>query len=240
MTLDPTDRTALERMVEELRSAHGDDLISVSLTGDAVGPEYQARKTPLTTVIVLRTISQTALQATRKEMRRWKRRNIATPTLMDLRYIESSLDVFPIEFLDLADRHLLLFGDDPFADLTFDEDHLRLEVEEQLRGKLLHLWSAYLGTAGSERELRALLEETPGGFEVVLRGLARLRSHERLSADQSPIEAIERLFEIELPVLQRLHEIRVGRGSLANDELETVFDGYLGEVRRLVQLTDAH
>ncbi len=240
MTLDPSDRKALDRMVTELQELHGDALLAVALTGDAVGPEYRPRKTPLATLVVLSEVSQEALRATRNEIRRWRKRNILTPVLMDPRYIQSSLDVFPIEFLDLADRHLLLFGEDPFTDLEFDTDHLRLEVEEQLRGKLLHLWGAYLGTEGSGKNLRTLLLETPGGFEVILRGLARLRSSTRLDAGQSPVEAVERLFELELPVLRRLHEIRSGHGKLTHDEAEEVFEGYLGEVRRLVQLTDAH
>lgn len=240
MDLDPTDRTALDRLVEELREAHGDALLAVALTGDAVGPAYQPRKTPLATLVVLREVTPDALRAHHGRMRHWRRRNLALPVFMDPPYVASSLDVFPVEFIDLADRHLMLYGDDPFAALAFDPDHLRLEVEEQLRGKLLHLWGAYLSSEGREAELRALLGETPAGFEVVLRALARLRSATPLGADGSPVEAIERLFGIELPVLRRLYALRLGRGALANDELDALCGEYLDEVRRLVQLTDAH
>ena len=238
MEIDPSDRSALDRMVTELQELHNDALLAVALTGDAIGPTYRPRKTLLTTVVVLEEVTPEALRRTRDLIRRWRRRHIPVPILMDPRYIESSLDVFPIEFIDFADRHLLLFGEsDPFSDLKFDMDHLRLEVEEQLRGKMLHLWSAYLSTHGSQKNLRALLLETPAGFEIILRGMARLRDP---SATESPVDAIEHSFEIELPTFHRLIGLRSGQGSMANDELEDTFGAYLGEVHRLVHLTDEH
>jgi hypothetical protein len=244
MELDPSDRSRLDRLVQDLLELHGDSLLAVALIGEALGPGYRPRKTPLSVVAVLRELTPDALRRTRSRVRRWRRRNLAIPLLMDLAYIEASLDVFPIEFLDISQRHLLLFGDaDPFDGLRYDRAHLRLEVEEQLRGKLLHLWEAYLRTEGSERSLRSLLLETPAGFDVILRALLLLRpapAENRASGpEEDPVAAVAQAFEIELPTLEHLWKLRCGRGSLTNDQLDAVFDGYLSEVRQLVRLIDA-
>ena len=140
-------------------------------------------------VLTLFYMNAEALRRTRGRVSAWRRRRIPTPVLMDPRYVESSLDVFPLEFLEIGDRHRVLHGRaDLFANLGVDLSHLRLEVEEQIRGKLLHLWKAYLEAAGSKRALHQLLLETPPGFEVILRGMLRL--------GQGAQEAGERMDEV--------------------------------------------
>jgi hypothetical protein len=244
--LDRKDRTALDRFVEDLRGLHPDALVAALLTGEAASAGYRPRRSPLTTVVVLDEVTPDTLRRTRERVRGWRRRRIPTPLLMDPLYIESSVDVFPIEFLEIADHHLLLHGDvDPFADLTLHLPHLRLEVEEQIRGKMLHLWEAYLGAGGSKRALRLLLLETPPGFEMILRGMLRLRQGEQPQGDPRPdgpdelLAAVELQFELELPVFRRLERVRRSREALPRGQLEGLFDAYLAEVRRLVRITDA-
>ncbi len=243
--LDLKDRTALDRFVEDLRGLHGDALIAALLTGEAASAGYRPKKSPLATVVVLREVTPDALRRTRGRISRWRRRRIPTPLLMDPLYIQSSLDVFPIEFLEIADHHRLLTGDDPFTDLDVHLPHLRLEVEEQIRGKMLHLWAAYLEAAGSKRTLRSLLLETPPGFAMILRGMLRLRQGESGGGGARPdgpdalLATVERDFELRLPVFRRLEGVRRGSQTLARGELEDVFEAYLDEVRRLVRIADA-
>ena len=244
--LHPKDRSALDGFTEDLRRLHGDALIAALLTGEAAGAGYRPRKSPLSTVVILAEVTPEVLRRTRPRLRGWRRRRIPTPLLMDPAYIESALDVFPIEFLEIADHHLLLCGDDhPFADLTVHLPHLRLEVEEQIRGKMLHLWEAYLEVGGSRRTLRRLLLETPPGFEMILRGMLRLRQGEneaeapRPDAPSELLSDVERQLELELPVFRRLERVREGSEKLARGELDGVFDAYLAEVRRLVRASDA-
>jgi hypothetical protein len=244
MPFDPDDRIQLERFVADLEDSHEASLLAVVLTGDAATADYQPRKTPLTVIVVLSEVTPDALRAMRPNLRRWRRRRIPTPMVMDPRYIESSLDVFPLEFLDIQTRHRLIHGErDPFSKLPIDLPHLRSEVEEQLRGKLLHLWSAYLETEGSEKSLRALLVETPPGFEIALRGLLALApdtpESDALATGEGVIRAVEQRFDVTLPTFERLEEIRLGRRALANDSLDEVFDAYVDEVRALVRLSDA-
>jgi hypothetical protein len=244
--LHPKDRSALEGFTEDLRGLHGDALVAALLTGEAASAGYRPRRSPLSTVVILSEVTPDVLRRTRPRLRGWRRRRIPTPLLMDPAYIESAIDVFPIEFLEIADHHLPLYGDDhPFADLSVHLPHLRLEVEEQIRGKMLHLWEAYLEAGGSKRTLRRLLLETPPGFEMILRGMLRLRQGENEAGTSRPdapselLSVVERQFELELPVFRRLERVREGSERLGRNELDSVFDAYLAEVRRLVRVSDA-
>jgi len=241
--LDPRDRSAAEAFVADLRETHGDALLAVALTGEVASEAYRPRKTPLESVILLDAVTPEALRRTRAHLRRWDRRRIPTPLVLDPRYVESALDVFPLEFLEISDHHLLLHGDrDPFADLPVDLAHLRLQVEEQLRGKLLHLWEAYLAVGSSKRRLRRLLLETPPGFAMILRGLLRLWQGEdagvRRPDGDALLAAVEARLGTSLPVFRRLLAAHRGDGSLDRGELDRVFEGYLEEVRALVRTSD--
>lgn len=251
MELDPKDERALASAVEDLRRMHGDALLAVVLYGEAAGSGYRPRKSPLALVAVLKRVSPEALRATRERVAAWRRRRIPTPMLMDPLYIESSRDVFPLEFLEIGDQHRLLHGQsDPFEELAIDLAHLRLEVEEQIRGKMLHLWEAYLEAGRSKRILRQLLTETPPGFEVILRGMLKLREGTatgdaaggrpgaRPNHPDALLAGVEDAFGVELPTLRRLAAVRHGRDRLARAELEDVFEAYLTEVRRLGRVAD--
>ena len=242
LEFDAKDQAALDRLVSDLRDLHGQALVAVALTGEAASPAYRPRKSELTTVVVISEINASVLRTVRGKIRAWGRLRLATPLLMDSLYIETSRDVFPIEFLDLRERHRLLFGEvDPFADLAIDVEHLRLEVEEQLRGKMLHLWEAYLETAGSRRQLRRLLLETPASFAPILRGLLHLRQMAGQAGAPSGdlLADVEGAVGVTLPVFRRLLAVQHGDAALGTSEHEEVFEGYLAEVRRLVRVSDA-
>lgn len=212
------------------------------LAGEAAGPDYRPRASPLSVVVVLAELDVAALRRTRARISHWRRLRIPAPLLMDQASIARSLDVFPLELLELRDRHRVLYGDArALEDVAVDLPHLRLELEEQLRGKLLHLMAAYLEAGGSPRALRRLLLDSPPGFSVLLRGLIRLRGGEnapRPSDPQDLIAAVERVFGVALPALQRLDRVRRGREKLARGELESLFEGYLADVKRLTGLVD--
>ena len=176
MTIEGRDKAALDATVVALRDACGESVRAIVLVGEAASSDYRPRRSPLSLVLVLDEITRASLARVRDGLKRRWRSRVGTPLVFDPLYIESSVDVFPLEFLDMADRHILLVGDDPFADIEVDSLHLRIAVEEQARGKMLHLWEGYLIAGKSKRALRELLVATPPGFEVVLRGMLRLHA----------------------------------------------------------------
>jgi hypothetical protein len=241
--LDPRDTRSLELLVEDLRGLYGEALHAVVLAGEAAGPEYRARVTPLSVVVVLAAITAETLRRMRPRVAAWRRLRIPAPILMDAESIDRALDVFPLELIELRDRHRLLYGRAAAIDgIEVALPYLRLELEEQLRGKHMHLMSAYLETGSSSRALRQLLVDAQPAFAMLLRGLLRLRggpTHPRPTDPEELIGAVEKVFGVALPALRRVERVRRRRESLARGELEPLFDGYLADVRRLGELVDA-
>jgi len=258
---DLRDADSLARFVEELQELYGPELLAVAVTGEAASASYRAGRTPLQSVVVVRKVDPGRLRAARPLLRRWKRRRIPTPLFLDPLYIEGALDTFPLEFLELSEHHAMLFGDERFlASIRIDRDALRLEVEEQLRGKMLHLWEAYLEQGGRRRELERLLQEPLPGFGLALRGLLRLRELDSVAGDDrggrpepdaasaprvprpegvSLIDAVAEMLEIELPIFRRLEQARIDGARVGADDLDELFAAFLAELRRIVRAIDA-
>ena len=71
-------------------------------------------------------------------------------------------DVFAIELTDMRDAHVILHGRDPLAELEVDPSDLRLQVEREIRGKLVQLREGMLIAAEDvEATGRLLLGRTP-------------------------------------------------------------------------------
>ena len=72
----------------------------------------------------------------------------------------------------MQQSHHVLFGEDPLAGIAIGHEHLRLQLERELKEKLLALREGYLLTGGSPKRVLALLTASVASFLVLFRGLA--------------------------------------------------------------------
>lgn len=95
-------------------------------------------------LVVAADLEPATLRALAPPVRWWIRKTAAWPRLFTRALIAESLDVFPIEMLELSHRRRVLFGVDPFADVRIDHRALRVQCERELREKLMRLREAYI------------------------------------------------------------------------------------------------
>ncbi len=234
------DHPLLERFASALQSEFSQAILNLTLYGEAASQAYRAGKSPLTTVLVLDDMLPKRLDRLRNVLQKRRLRKLPIPLLMDPAYIESSLDVFPLEFLQIIDRHRTLLGDDSmFGQLELERSNLRREVEQQIKGKLLHLRAAYLQVRASRRNMLRLLTTTPAEFEIILRGMLYLAGRERPESAPALLDAVEQVYSVELPTLQRLVQARYGAAKLERSQAEGLLHAYLLEARNLARLVDA-
>src|SRR6185436_21110039 len=96
------------------------------------------------------------------------------PLFMTQSQIEKSLDTFPIEWLEIQERHLLLEGADVVGNLEVPLTYLRLQCEHELRGKHIQLRQAYLHQHARPADLEKTLSSAASGLATLFRTLLRL------------------------------------------------------------------
>jgi len=151
----------LEELVERLRGAHGERLVSVILYGSAASSDYHGEFSDLNVLCVLTRVTPVELGASEPIFKWWRDGN-PTPLLLSEEEVRTSTDCFPIEFHDMQERRRVLFGQDVIEKLEIDKTFYRAQVEHELRAKLLRLRQKAAGIlADKQGLLRLMIDSRP-------------------------------------------------------------------------------
>src|SRR5262249_3045684 len=114
------------------------------------------------------------------------------PLFVTARELERSTDVFTIELLDLQQNHRVLFGEDVLQGVQIPMDLHRVQVEYELREKLIFLRRGVLVAGKNGDRLMELMLRSVSSFATLFRhALIALGQ----IAPSSKREAIEKLGE---------------------------------------------
>ena len=167
-----------EEFTQDYQGVFRDDLTSIILYGSGARGEYTPKKSDLNFLIVLTEPAMDRLKEAFPLVHKWRKRRVNIPLFLTEAYIASSLDTFPVEFLNFRESHTLVFGKDVLAELSFDKESVRLQCERELKGKLLLLREAFLDSEGKTRELGQVSSASVTAFLSLFRALLFLRDKE--------------------------------------------------------------
>ncbi len=237
--LDTKTEQNIEKFAHEIQTLYGDDLVSLILYGSAAGTDFVPDRSDLNFLVVLKKVTPEALRKAMPLVRSWHRQKIATPLFVDPEFLQSSLDVFPIEFSEMQEQHRLLAGRDLLLELKISSKNLRLQCEEELKGKLLNLRRAYLETGGRVEALEELMVRSLKSFLVVTRYLLRLKGLQPAHEFLEILVQAEESFGISLEAMRDVHSLRLGMIRLEKSNAQTLFDRYLADIEQLTACADA-
>ncbi len=166
----------------------------------------------------------------------WSKAGIGTPLFFTTEEFQRSLDAFPLEMAAIAEHHLLVAGDDPFADLPIERDDVRRACETQARSHLLHLREGFLEVRGEPKLVAGLIAASIAPLRTLLLNLARLddvHAHSRealVRHASSTLGVPEALFD-------QLLAIRRPEDLDRSDTLR-IYAAYLDAVERLARFVD--
>jgi predicted nucleotidyltransferase len=225
-------------LADEYKAAFGDDLVSVILYGSAATTEYIPRKSDLNFLIMLSDEGIERLHLAHALVTKWRKRRVSTPLFLTKVYIESSLDTFPIEFLNMQQNYTLIFGEDVLAGLAFKKHFIRMQCERELKGKLLLLRERYVETGGKAPVLKELISASVPTFIFVFRGLLYLLDKEIPATKQETVTMLARELNLDDELFLALLQVRAGVLKPSGQEIGDIFKRYLNQIRTLALLMD--
>ncbi|MGH9419930.1 MAG: nucleotidyltransferase domain-containing protein [Thermoanaerobaculia bacterium] len=228
----------LDELVSQLRGAYGTTLQSVVLYGSAVAGEHIAKKSDYNILVILDTVPLDRLAAVGAVLRAWSEAGNPAPMTFTSAEWKSSSDVFPMEYADILERHKVLFGDDPTTGVSVSRSDLRLQVEQQALGKLLHMRRAAMAVGNDGGEQLKVLEVSLSAIMVVFRGVMRLEG-KLPPQDYSELAAlVGNSAGFDPAPMQRVVKHVRGTEKLKKEDAQRVLHGYLGALDRLVAYLD--
>ncbi len=228
----------LAAFVKDVQSLYGEELFAVVLYGSAAAGEHVPGRSDINVVVVLRNLNPALLRKAAGHLRSWHRKGFATPLILDPGILHDSLDVFPIEFLDMQERHRMLWGPDLFADLHIERQNLRLQCEQELRGKLMKLRQSYVESAHAPADLERILGAAVSSIVVLARTLLRLGGQDPRGRAEAVLERAQTQFATPTASLRRACQLKRGDIRLAGSSLEVLYQEVLEEVQGLVRIVD--
>ena len=163
----PTD--TIDEFVKRAREAAGANIESIILFGSAVAGDYHPGLSNLNLLCVLRDSSFSSLQALSPAAKWWDGKKEPPPLCMTKQELLRSTDVFTIELLDMQQHHRVLFGDDVLNDLHIPMDLHRVQVEYELREKLILLRQHVLLASNNESRLWDILLRSAPSLSTLFR-----------------------------------------------------------------------
>ncbi len=228
----------LSRLVDKLKTAHGEKLVSVVLYGSAAVGDHHEKFSDYNVLCVLNDITPREMRSSEEIFRWWRELGNPAPLLVSELEVATSTDCFPIEFHDIQARNRLLYGKDVISSLRIDNSFYRAQVEHELRAKLLRLRQKAAGILSDNDLLRRLLADSVSTFCVLLRHALLLRGASPGLKKREIVAEAERTFGIDPTPFHRILDVREGR--IKPKELEPVpaLAAYMVEISRVIDAVD--
>jgi hypothetical protein len=229
---------SLTRLVAALRERHGDDLQSVVLYGSAAADDWVPGVSDVNLLALLREVTPEALRRARRALAVWPSQPALKPLFLSRAELAASADVFPIELLDMQERHRVLWGEEPLRDLVAQPVDVRRQLEAELRGKWLRLRQSYLRDTGDAAALRSLMRESLSSFQALFAAALRLRDHHRPPRRSELFARAAEAFELDAEVMQCVVSVKEGGTGWPDEAMEAGFERYIQAVEQVLNWVD--
>ena len=227
----------LQELVDRLKNAHGERLLSVVLYGSAATGEHKEHFSDLNVLCVLTRITPDELASDGPIFEWWRAQGNPSPLLLSETELCTSTDCFPIEFEDMKERRRVLFGKDLIQDLVIEKTFYRAQVEMELRSKLLRLRQKAADVLSKKPELLRLMVDSVPNFLVLARHALLVSG---MPSGWRKREIVRHLPEIgaDGTPFDTLLDLR-DQSKLAKDvDPEALFGSYLKQIEALVEHVD--
>ncbi|MBI1271718.1 hypothetical protein GC174_14920 [bacterium] len=229
---------SLQELVESLKQGAGDNLQSVIIYGSIARGHFRPGASDVNLVILLKDVSASELDNIDKPLRKARNSINVNAMIMTGSEVARSADVFPVKFMHIKNYHLVLFGDDPFAELNISPQHLRIRLEQELRNISIRLRNRYVNLHQDRSVSIGLVTDLMGSFAVQLRTLLELTGKPlpQEHSTKAHLIAAAEAFDLDKEALEAASELR--RGVAPALEVQEIFARVMKSVDKAVQVAD--
>lgn len=228
----------LEQFVNGIKELYGDDLESIVLFGSAATDDFSEKFSDYNIIITLKELLPSELQKANGIVRKWIKKGHTVPLFFDNEHIQTSTDVFPIEFHDIKENRKVLYGSDPFHSIEISKENLRHQCESELKGKILQLQSRFVEIAHKDKEIARLMMRSLSSFLSIFKGVVRLMGQEPKKKKRNLVEQLATIIDFSPNIFMELLDIREGSAILPRKDTTEKFEDYLIQLGTIARFVD--
>jgi hypothetical protein len=229
-----------EELVNDIVQALPGTVQAAILYGSAAAGDFVGGTSNYNVLLVFDRLGPSELAALSKPSLRWAKAGNRPPLLFTRGELASSAVVFPIELLDMQQSHRILHGEDVLANIIVQPEHLRLQLERELKVHLLRLREGYLLAGGKPRPVADVLTSSIAGFLVLFRAALRLFQEDVPRHKTEAMQSLAKHIPFDPRPLLEIDALRHRRLKRRDVDPLSLFDAYLAAIERVVDAVDRH
>ena len=225
--------------LDEILASRRDAIHSIYIVGSALTVDFDPKVSDINSVIVLHKMDLQFLGFLAPLGKKYGKKRVAAPLIMTPAYIDQSLDVFPIEFLNIKLLHDTLFGDDIFRDPDIKKSDLRQACERELKVKLIGLRQGYISARGDRKILARDFAASFAGYMPLFKAILVLLGKTAPQNNQALLNALTEATTVDTTVFHQVLKQKKEGLQPSIQQMNTIFEDYYTAVEKLGKTIDA-
>lgn len=228
----------IQEFVKRCREAGGSNVESIILFGSAVSGDFHPGLSDLNLLCVLGDSSFRALQALARVVRWWNGQKQPSPLCMTHLELRRSTDVFTIELLDMVQHHRVLFGEDVLRGLQISTQLHRVQVEYELREKLILLRQHMLSAGENESRLWDVVLHSVPSFATLFRHALIVLGGEAPPARLDAVQELAKRVGMDGSSIYQALEVRERKTNPKSLDVNDLCARYLAAIEKVTTAVD--
>jgi len=224
----------LREFVERLRTAAGSNLHSVVLYGSAAGSDFHKDFSDVNVLCLFQELSASAMLGVSDCVQWWKKERQSIPLLLSVDELTRAADVFAIELLDIRAHHRVLYGKDLIAELNVPVHLHRVQVEHELRTKLILLRQNFV----SKADVLKLMLDSVSSFTTLFRHSLIAMGEKPEAGRRAMLQQLQRKINVDVRAFMELLNVREGSVKANALDGKSIFPGYLRAIEQVIAAVD--
>ena len=228
----------IDDFVKRVREAAGANVQSIILYGSAVSGDFHPEFSNLNLFCVLRDSSLPALWAMAPVVKWWHRQKQPLFLCMTCDELERSTDVFTIELIDMKQHHRVLFGEDVLQGLQIPMHLHRVQVEYELREKVVLLRQQLLLAADVNSRLWELLLRSVPSFITLFRHALIALGIPVPPGKREALQTLSKHVGFDPSALNEVLDVREHKASPKQLDIKDLCARYMAAVEKVTSVVD--
>ncbi len=223
---------------DEMLQDHPDKIHSLHITGSCLTDDYDPKHSDINSVCVLKDMDLKFLESLAPLGKKYRKKKVAAPLIMTPEYIAQSLDVFPIEFLNIRMLHYTFLGDAIFQTILIEPAHLRHQCERELKVKLIGLRQGYISASGDRKMLTDGFISSFAGYIPLFRGIIVLLGKDAPLNSGDVLSTLQEVTDTDMAPFRAVLKEKQERAKLSMAQLNTLFEDCYAVIEKLGKIAD--
>lgn len=228
----------IAEFVKRIRQAGGANIESVILFGSAASGDFRSGLSNLNLLCILHDSSFAALLALAPVAKWWDRQKQPPPLCMTYHELQHSTDVFTIELLDMQQHNRILFGKDVLEGLEIPMELHRVQVEYELREKVVLLRQQSLLASDSKSRLWDLLLRSLPSFVTLFRHALIALGNPVRTGGREAIDTLSKRVGFDPGPFNKAMDVRDHKINAKKVEIKELFGHYLATIEKVTGAVD--